>query len=384
MKKLSLFAALAVLFFAISCKDNTENVENDNPTGLKFNTNNALEDVEEADIDEDGITLPASFTLAGPPIINQGNTSKCVAFSAGYYITSMYNGVTATNLDKSGSPDYLYGQYKKINKDNDCADGCYLFDDDSQGITGAAEILKTYGTTSWNQMPFVDANACPLTNATLETQAAANRIKDYYRLDKKEAGNTTELKSWLYAGYPLFFGIVIDQAFQDLEGSEIYSAKGGDADGGHAMVCVGYDDAKKAFKIANSWGADWADNGYTWIDYTFFTKLLNEDGAEVGVLIPNDIQRINMGKVSPIACGNAKWGDILLNNNRNQEIAIEMTGTNYTNDDADNIDAQESEFFTRIPQGTVKIKVLSADKATTIKEYTVTVSSCKEVILDIN
>ena len=385
MKKLSILAAIAVLFFTVGCKDNTTTPDvNDNPTGLKINTPGSLENVNEADIDEDGFSLPASFVLNGPPIINQGETSKCVAFSGGYYIISMYNGVTSTDLSKSGSPDFLYGQYKKVNKDADCADGCFLFSDASTGIVGAAEILKQYGTTSWTDMPFVNANACPIVTTALVTQAESNKIKGYYRLDKTEFTKVEELKSWIYAGYPLFFGVNIDQGFQDLKSGDVYSAKSGKSYGGHAMVCVGFDDAKKAFKIANSWGADWATNGFTWIDYTFFTKLLAEGTPEIGILTPNAAQRINMGKVSPISCGNANWGDILIKNNRNEEIAVEMTGTNYTNDDARNIDAKEMQLFAKAPKGDIKVRILTSNKATLIKEYTVTVASCNEVVLDVN
>src|SRR5690625_7623232 len=45
---------------------------------------------------------------------------------------------------------------------------------------------------------------------------------------------------------------------------------------GHAMTIIGYDDSKGsggAFRVVNSWGSDWGDKGYIWIDYQFF---LNE------------------------------------------------------------------------------------------------------------
>ena len=39
---------------------------------------------------------------------------------------------------------------------------------------------------------------------------------------------------------------------------------------GHAVLIVGYDDEKDAFKIVNSWGSDWGDEGYGWVSYDFF------------------------------------------------------------------------------------------------------------------
>jgi len=37
--------------------------------------------------------------------------------------------------------------------------------------------------------------------------------------------------------------------------------------GYHAIAIVGYDDAKGAWLLRNSWGTDWGINGYCWIEY---------------------------------------------------------------------------------------------------------------------
>jgi C1A family cysteine protease len=39
---------------------------------------------------------------------------------------------------------------------------------------------------------------------------------------------------------------------------------------GHAVALVGYDDARGAFRLRNSWGADYGNNGYAWIPYDEF------------------------------------------------------------------------------------------------------------------
>ena len=45
--------------------------------------------------------------------------------------------------------------------------------------------------------------------------------------------------------------------------------------GGHAMTVVGYDDTLNggSFRIVNSWGYQWGDNGYAWIRYSDFKKF---------------------------------------------------------------------------------------------------------------
>ncbi len=388
-KKTLILLSFTTLFF--SCKTTTSDEEIDPnvnfPTGLKKSSAAAHEAASEADFDEDVISnLPSSFSFTTPPIISQGETSKCVAFSSSYYVLGIYNGVTTKNYDKIPSPEFLYATYKKVNKDTDCDAGCYLFNDDSRGIIGASEILKQYGTTTWNQMPFVESKNCSVANSLQISQAASNKIAGYYRLAETQFNNVEELKSWLYAGFPIWFGVDIDQGFMNLKAGKIWSKAKGASQGGHAMTIVGYDDSKKAFKIANSWGTEWADAGFGWVDYDYFVTLLGkETDAEIGILIPNNAQRPNVGKVSPAACENAGWGDLIINNKRNQEIAVEMSGANnYVNNDTDNIDAQEPQIFIGLPKGSIKIRILNADKSTLLKEYTVNLSSCTTTELLVN
>ena len=42
------------------------------------------------------------------------------------------------------------------------------------------------------------------------------------------------------------------------------------------MAVVGYSEDRQAFRIINSWGDWWADNGYAWIGYSTFKTLVNE------------------------------------------------------------------------------------------------------------
>jgi C1A family cysteine protease len=36
------------------------------------------------------------------------------------------------------------------------------------------------------------------------------------------------------------------------------------------MVAVGYDEARKALRIQNSWGRSWGDGGRGWFSYDFW------------------------------------------------------------------------------------------------------------------
>ena len=151
------------------------------------------------------------------------------------------------------------------------------------------------------------------------------------------------------AGYALWFAVDVEDNFNDLGNGDIWTKNSGTGSG-HAMTLVGWDDAKKAFKIANSWGKSWGSNGYGWVSYDHFLTLINKV-PEIGVLYPNAAQEAVFNRLTPGSCGRAGWGDIYIDNKRAEEIAVVMEGANnYINDDASNIDASEGQFFQLSPK----------------------------------
>jgi len=46
------------------------------------------------------------------------------------------------------------------------------------------------------------------------------------------------------------------------------------SDGGHAVIIVGYDVEQNGFLIRNSWGMDWAMQGYAWMSTGYFERYL--------------------------------------------------------------------------------------------------------------
>lgn len=52
----------------------------------------------------------------------------------------------------------------------------------------------------------------------------------------------------------------------------------GEVVGGHAILCLGYSTEIKAFRLHNSWGTEWGDNGRAWLSKADLARLLEEDG----------------------------------------------------------------------------------------------------------
>ncbi|MDA8100684.1 MAG: hypothetical protein M0042_13795 [Nitrospiraceae bacterium] len=99
------------------------------------------------------------------------------------------------------------------------------------------------------------------------------------------------VKQYLAAGVPSMFGFWGFPSFNntDVKGGIPYPCPGEQAQWGHAIVAVGYDDSKKirntkcnreatgALLIRNSWGTTWGDNGYGWLPYDYVLNRMAMD-----------------------------------------------------------------------------------------------------------
>lgn len=99
------------------------------------------------------------------------------------------------------------------------------------------------------------------------------------------------VKSYLAAGVPSMFGFFGFPSFDktSVPGGIPYPCPTERAQWGHAIVAVGYDDAKKitntqcnrtttgALLIRNSWGTGWGESGYGWLPYDYVLNNLAQD-----------------------------------------------------------------------------------------------------------
>ncbi len=79
-----------------------------------------------------------------------------------------------------------------------------------------------------------------------------------------------ETLQWeLWCGYPVVLGAQVFEAFERVEGDGVVAMPAGRVLGGHAMCAIGYSNARRAFRVQNSWGATWGNRGRCWIPYDY-------------------------------------------------------------------------------------------------------------------
>lgn len=64
---------------------------------------------------------------------------------------------------------------------------------------------------------------------------------------------------------PISVALAADNAFMNARPGQVF--KGRATDINHAVDLVGWDDSKGAWKLRNSWGKQWGEDGYIWIAY---------------------------------------------------------------------------------------------------------------------
>jgi len=226
-----------------------------------------LPDVELVAVIDTEIDFPPSFDLSDflPKVGSQGAQGSCVAWATGYYLKSFHENyedfvISGLAPINEMSPSFIYNQIKV----SDCDNGSV--------IQRALDTITSSGIPNLIVMPY-NQNDCDTQPTDLQkTLAAPNKIESYNYLDQDKVYEQT--KAFLLNNQPVVIAISIDRSYfgaRDENGIYIYR-KFKEASGGHAMLVVGYDDDMNAFKVVNSWGKGWGNDGFVWIDYKAFKE----------------------------------------------------------------------------------------------------------------
>lgn len=206
-----------------------------------------------------GSTLPGVVILDMPEPGDQGRQHSCAAWAVVYDAGSYYMHFTKGQpYSDSGtlSPMFVYNRLSK----------------GRSGITSLLDnliLFKKEGACSFKTMPYNPYDCSTQPDSAQGLDAAKHKIKGWQQTDSY---NLQSLKTILSQKKPVIFSIIIDEGFDKITAPFIWRERCGTLEQTHTMVLTGYDDARHAFLVMNSWGISWADKGFVWIDYDFFLK----------------------------------------------------------------------------------------------------------------
>ena len=217
--------------------------------------------------DRDSIkTLPASADLSHfcPEVFDQGKLGSCTANAiAGAMQTSQIRDKeTEVNLSRL----FIYYNERKL-EGTVAQDAGALISDGLKTVSkqgACSEALWTYsdGKAKYRVSPTKNCYKEGLNNVVLDKVTALTP-------------DLTTLKTVLAQNIPFVFGILVYDSMMTNEvaktGVVPMPSAADNQVGGHALMMVGYDDTKQAFKFRNSWSNMWGQEGYGWIPYDYIT-----------------------------------------------------------------------------------------------------------------
>ncbi|NBF39568.1 MAG: hypothetical protein GVY14_04065 [Spirochaetes bacterium] len=218
--------------------------------------------------------LPRTVDLSEhmPTPGHQGPIGSCGAWASAYALRSYQENVErgwgADSDSEVFSPSFLYNLF---------SDG----EDRGAHFPGLFALLEKRGCATLATMPYTtDLTVSPGEEALEEAQKY--RILSYERLDPQ---NLEALKTVLADGEPVVFGAMLYRDFISYDGG-VYTQRSPQEYGRHGMTLSGYDDDRQAFRLINSWGTNWGEEGYAWMSYdtfrdTAFEAYRVEDQVEI-------------------------------------------------------------------------------------------------------
>ena len=214
------------------------------------------------------LVLPVSFSLQNKIkyILDQGALGSCVANAFSQYILMTNNNrVFISRL-------YFYYCCRLLSKLPNIEDTGLDLRDACKTINSVGycnEQSWSYDVTKFDVMPPLRCFQSPIC-----------KIPPQYSYLFITGSNSSELlynlKYVIFSGRPIIFGIAVYTSFysNSVRNSGMVPMPDKtkeDLEGGHCILCVGYDDTKNYIICVNSWSKNWGNNGLFYLPYNYVT-----------------------------------------------------------------------------------------------------------------
>jgi C1A family cysteine protease len=203
--------------------------------------------------------LPFSVDLRSkcPMVYDQGQLGSCTANALGFLMSFD---------DRSLTPSRLFIYYNERVIENS------IPTDVGASLTDGIQTLLTNGVCQEVEWPYIISKFAVKPSQQCYTNALQHKALQVFQVQP----TLSSMKGCLAQGLPFCCGIQIFSSFETQQvtktGIVPLPTSRDQLLGGHAVACVGYNDATQTFIMRNSWGTGWGKSGYFTLPYSYLTN----------------------------------------------------------------------------------------------------------------
>jgi C1A family cysteine protease len=211
-------------------------------------------------LSEDQVSGKRNLINLMPPTYYQGYLGSCTGFGIAKGLREFLS-IRDWSEHVPMSALWFYWQERNLEGTVDQDAGAYIRD--------GMKVLANLGCVPESEYPYyVDRFRDTPPDSLLES-AAKYKIYEYHRIY-----DVNDIRHSIAMYQPVVFGALLYESFyQANNNGGFVPMPNTDIEnvlGGHCMLVIGYDDERQSFIVRNSWGSNWADNGYCYIPYDWF------------------------------------------------------------------------------------------------------------------
>ncbi len=219
--------------------------------------------------------IPASISLEDfvPTVRSQGSHENVGGWAVGYYFASTEWAMIANESNQALVDAFAYDPFY-LNNVAGAGSGC----GGEVYLTELCHSLEVNGAKRMN-IDLADCDQVP----SFEKKWSLLDFQETVRLtdpNRADSSNIISVKYALANYHAVVFSMHIPESFQYVAHDGLFRPSEDERNRNtittpHALTIVGYDDDLfgGAFRVVNSWGTEWGDEGFCWISYEDFNRF---------------------------------------------------------------------------------------------------------------
>lgn len=195
------------------------------------------------------------------PVRNQGQEGTCVGHAAVNGLLEYFVNKLSLSRTLSVRDAYEGGRSCEISPPSSDREGTYP--------RAVLKYLQKFGVCLEEDWPYTSGSA-GTEFASAKKNRPLNKAFSYASVNTRIMA---DIKGALMTNGPLLICVPVYDEFYDPNPDtgkismpkDLFVA----SDGLHAITLVGWNNSKQSWKIKNSWGTEWGNNGFAWLPYSY-------------------------------------------------------------------------------------------------------------------